>query len=370
MNTTSKLAGLMIAGIALSLAAGALQAKDRLTYASSLPQTHASSIGIQYFADQVAAQTDGEIEIEFFPAGSAASAKTMLSAVSKGLVDGGFVANIYYPGELPVTTIISDLSFWNSGTKVISAAITDTVLNDCPTCMEEFEKNGIHFLSTYGTPPYLAMCSDMESAEDLQGKRLRVAGEDMGRWAQQIGAIPVNIPNNEAYEAMQRGQVDCIIGATAWMKSLSLGELIEAVIDLPMGAFQGGSLINVSTGYWDKLDPAQQRILSETAMGATARTVFAYLEQDVTSDQIMAEEGIVKVAPSQALVDAQQDFRLNQRGTAVENAARRGVEGGEAVADALLANIEKWTEILAAHPQIDETGYRELLVTEILGAAQ
>jgi len=370
MNKPFKRTGLLVTVFATGFATGPVLAKDTLTYASSLPQTHASSIGIQYFADQVSEKTDGEISIEFFPAGSAASAKTMLSAVSKGLIDGGFIANIYYPGELPVTTIISDLSFWNSGTKVISAAITDTVINDCPACVEEFEKNGIHFLSTYGTPPYLAMCAKADGAEDLQGKRLRVAGEDMGRWAQKIGAIPVNIPNNEAYEAMQRGQVDCIIGATAWMKSLSLGELVEGVIDLPMGAFQGGSLINVSTGYWDKLDPDRQRILSEVALGATARTVFAYLEQDVISNQIMADESIAIIAPSPGLVAAQEAFRLNQRATAVENAARRGVEDGDAVASALLVNIDKWTGILAEHPDVDEPGYRALLVAEILGAAQ
>ena len=94
MNKPFKRTGLLVTVFATGFATGPVLAKDTLTYASSLPQTHASSIGIQYFADQVSEKTDGEISIEFFPAGSAASAKTMLSAVSKGLIDGGFIANI------------------------------------------------------------------------------------------------------------------------------------------------------------------------------------------------------------------------------------------------------------------------------------
>lgn len=341
------------------------EARQVLTYASSLPPAHPSSIGIQYFADQVAAETGGEITIDFFPSGSAASAKTMLSAVSKGLVDGGFIANIYYPGELPVTSIISDLSFSNAGSLAMSAVITDTVLNDCPACLAEFEKIGIHFLSSYGTPPYKSMCSKIESATDPAGRRLRVAGEEMGHWAERIGGIPINIPNNEAYEAMQRGQIDCVIGSTAWMTSLSLGELTAGVLDLPMGAFQGGSLINVSTRFWATLDDNRKGMLSRIALASVARTVFTYQEQEIAADALMAEKGIALVAPSEALIAARKDYQEAQIQMAVESAAARGFEGGQAVADALLANLAKWTALLEGKT-VDEAGYRDLLIAEIL----
>ena len=153
---------LRTAGMAL-LSAGLVVASTaharQLAYASYLPPAHPTSEdGIQKFIDIVENKTDGEVTFAFYPSEAAASAKTMLSAISDQLIDAGFIVSVYFPTSLPVNTTLSDLSFFNDSNAVTAAAVTDTILNDCPQCMEEYKKYNVHFLATYSTPPYQAMC--------------------------------------------------------------------------------------------------------------------------------------------------------------------------------------------------------------------
>ena len=47
------------------------------------------------------------------------------------------------------------------------------------------------------------MCSSpMKSLKDLKGKRLRTAGAALSRWAESIGAVPVNVPSSEMYQGV------------------------------------------------------------------------------------------------------------------------------------------------------------------------
>lgn len=344
---------------------GAANAADYV-YGSYLSPTHSSSKGINHFIDQAKELSDGELNFEFFPSGAVASGKTTLSAISDGLMDGGMIVNVYFPTEMPVISVISDLSFWDTDNRVISAAIIDTVLNDCPDCLAEFERLGVHFLGTYGTPPYQAMCSGNAENFTLKGKRVRVAGEDMGRWAQSIGAIPVNIPNSEAYEAMERNQIDCVIGAVAWLKGLSLSEVTETVLELPMGSFQGGSLLNVTTSLWDDQSEKNRAALEQAALAGVARTVYAYIDQEVAAREIAKEAGITFIQPNKELMEMRDAHKQRQVTQAAETAASRGYEKGSKVVEVMIANIKKWEEIITRENP-DEARYVELL-TELRSA--
>lgn len=346
--------GLLIGGVSTT------QAGD-LVYGSYLPPAHASSKGIERFLKRTDELTKGKVKFNFFPSGTIASGKTTLNAISGGLLDGGLIVNIYAPSEMPVNSILSDMSFWDQDTRIITAAINDTVVNDCPDCLKEFERLGVHFLGTYGTPPYQAMCSADAQDFTLEGKRVRVAGEDMARWAKTINAIPVNIANNEAYEAMQRKQIDCVIGAVAWLKGLSLAEVTKTILELPMGSFQGGSLLNVSRKVWVKQSPENQKALQQAAIDGVARTVYAYIQEDADAREI-AKKNIVSVQPNAGLVKAREAYKLTQVSQAAETAALRKYNGGAAVVQALIKNIEKWEKIIAAENP-DESRYAELLST-------
>lgn len=339
------------------------------TFASYLPPHHPTSVGINHFIDQVQEDTDGSVTFKFFASGAAASGPTMLTALRDGLIDAGFLVTVYFPTSIPANTTISDLSFWNQNSIVATAAAVDTALTGCEQCLEEFGEYDVRFLANYATPPYQAMCKEeFPDGFDPTGLRMRVAGEDMGRWVEQIGGVPVNIPNNEAYEAMERGQLDCVIGATSWLRSLSLNEVVQSVIQLPMGAFVGGSLLNVSETLWQDFSEEERKALVEAAPAALARTIFAYQQEEEEVRDAARKQGIKFVEVSDEMEQKRDAFMQSQVKRAAETAEQRGVENADKIVETFLANLEKW-EKLVGDKDLTEEEYTELLRTEIYDKA-
>ncbi|MES1925944.1 C4-dicarboxylate TRAP transporter substrate-binding protein [Salinisphaera sp. T31B1] len=357
-----------LVGAGLVLSAGA-QARQ-LTYASYLPPTHPTSEdGIQKFIDIVQDKTDDEVTFAFYPSEAAASAKTMLSAINDQLIDAGFIVSVYFPTSLPVNTVLSDLSFFNDDNAITAAAVTDTILNDCPQCLDEYKKYNVHFLATYSTPPYQAMCkAPMKNGFDPKGLRMRAPGAEVGRWVSEIGGVPVNIPNNESYEAMERGQVDCVIGAVAWLKSLSLGEVAHSVGTLPMGGFQGGSLFNISEEVWQGLDAQTQHIMQDAALEALASTVYSYTAEEKEARETALKDGVNFVDASPELVKQRDEFMQSQIKQAAATASSRGVKNPEAIVQAFLDNMDKWRARIEGK-NLSEQQYYELLKTNLLADA-
>lgn len=360
---------LAIALASATLVCGAAHARQ-LTYASYLPPTHPTSEdGIQRFIDIVEKQTDGEVEFAFYPSEAAASAKTMLTAINDQLIDAGFIVSVYMPTSLPVNMILSDLSFYNASNAITAAAITDTVLNDCPQCMQEFEDKNVHFLATYATPPYQAMCKGkMANGFKPNGLRMRAPGSEVGRWVSQIGGVPINIPNSESYEAMERGQLDCVIGAVSWLDSLSLAEVTGSVVKLPMGGFQGGSLFNVSQQVWEGLDDKTKAVMQDASLRALASTVYAYTAEEKTAREKARGEGINFVDVSQAMKDKRDAFMESQIEQSAKVARDRGVDNPDAIVQAFLDNLDEWRGRIEGK-NLSETQYYQLLKQHILADA-
>ncbi|KAA1172305.1 hypothetical protein FWJ25_14015 [Marinobacter salinexigens] len=360
-------------GVSVVLVAGSITATPALardlSYGSYLPPHHPTSTGMKVFFDEVESGTEGDIKFNFFPSGAAASGKELLSAVRDGMIDGGFLVTVYYPTSLPANTTISDLSFWDQNSLVATAASIDTVLTGCPQCIQEFEDNDVRFLASYGTPPYQAMCkADFANGFDPKGLRMRVAGEEIGRWVTQIGGIPVNIPNSESYEAMERSQLDCVIGATSWLKSLSLNEVANSVVELPMGSFVGGSLLNIRNSVWEELsDAEQQAVVSAVPLGV-AKTIFEYQKEEQEVRGSAAEKGIGFIEVSDQMKQVRADFMQAQVERAAATAAGRGVENADRIVASFIANLEKWEKLLA-DPDITEEEYAALLKSEIYDKA-
>ncbi|MEP1214179.1 C4-dicarboxylate TRAP transporter substrate-binding protein [Marinobacter sp.] len=356
---------LLAAGIATS---ASVLARD-LTYGSYLPPQHPTSTGISAFLEEVEKRTDGSITYSFFPSGAAASGKEMLSAVRDGMIDGGFLVTVYYPTAIPANTTISDLSFWDQNSLIATAASIDTVLTGCPQCLEEFEEHDVQFLASYATPPYQAMCKDeFASGFEPDGMRMRVAGEEIGRWVSQIGGIPVNIPNNESYEAMERSQLDCVIGATSWLKSLSLSEVANSVVDLPMGAFLGGSLLNIRNSVWEELTVSERNAIIESTPVGVARTIFEYQKEEAEVREAASDQGIRFVPVSDQMKQIRGEFMQAQVERAAATASDRGVEDANQIVENFIANLEKWEQLLA-DPDITEQQYAALLKSEIYDKA-
>lgn len=266
-----------------ALVSGSALAQGKpLAYSNFLPQTHATNhYALEPLFKAVDKRTNGSLKIELHPGGVLVGGKGTLQAIKDGLIDGGVVISLYIQNEIPLNTALSDLAFFSDDPLATMGAINETILLECKECLEEYRKYNTEFIGTYASTAYKMMCKKpVQSLADLKGLKMRAPGTVYARWATEVGGVPVNITNAEAYEALQRGQLDCVIGALSWLQTLSLWDHAKSVIDLPMGAYFGGAMIAINAGKWKQIPAADREAFIAEVPAALANVAVGYDEDD------------------------------------------------------------------------------------------
>ena len=340
----------LIAGIALAaiaLGATAANAKE-LVYSSSVGAKHpVHTAGLEPFFEEVTKRTGGSLTFKLFPGGTLASGKTTLNAIRNGTVDMGLLADVYTPNELPVSALLSDLAVFGKDARVMTGAVNQTLQLDCADCKADYTEEHVLPFASYALTPYFLLCSDVtiKSADDWKGKKLRGTGA-MGVLAAGMGGTPVNITSAETYEALQRGQVDCIMGPQPWLKSYSLWDLVKTVSDSKLGTYHGTNFINFRTDTWKKLSKKEKQAVADSIVAAVVRIARAYEDDDASIRKEAEAKGIKWVAVDKSFEDAVAALRTKDAQRVIELAKSRGVKNPEPIVAKFQENIAKWTKIV------------------------
>jgi TRAP-type C4-dicarboxylate transport system substrate-binding protein len=342
-------AAVLALGLTLAAFPAAAQQSKPLTYSTYLPPTHASNrYGLEPLFKAVEQDTKGSLKINLHAAGVLVGGKGTLAAIRDGLVDGGFVVSLYVQNEIPINTALSDLAFLVEDPLVAMGAVNETVLLDCPECLQEYRKYKLVYMGAYSTTPYVMICKKpVVTLADLKGLKMRAAGAVYGRWAAQMGGVPVNMPNAEAYEALERGQLDCVIGALGWLQTLSLWDVAKNVINVPMGAYFGGAFVAFNEDSWKKVKEADRAAFVKQLPAALARLAVGYAQDDIDVEAQAKAKGVQIRKPDQALLALLAEYRKNEMRNAAEAAKKRGVKAPEPTIDAFVKNLKKWEGIVA-----------------------
>lgn len=160
--------------------------------------------------------------------------------------------------------------------------------------------------------PQMMFCNgDIESVDDLTGKKVRVFTPSMSRLVEGLGAIPVTLQFSEVYLALQRGVADCGVTAPSAGNNGKWPEVTDRFVPLPLSYSVQGHFMNLDT--WNGFDETQQQELSEA---------FSHLEAQmwdlayrVNDDAIACNTGQESCADHQAydmtLVEIDPDSRAN-----------------------------------------------------------
>ena len=146
----------------------------------------------------------------------------------------------------------------------------------------------------------------IDKLADLNGRKVRSNGGFWDEFIKSLGAVPVNVPSSEQYEAMNRGLVDAVIHVPSSMKTYSLWDMAKDVTLLNFGIYRSINTFSFNPASWKSLTPAQRKAVLESAMDANLDIAYGYLK---TGEEALAEsrkKGISVHAPSpeiQAKVD-------------------------------------------------------------------
>lgn len=348
-----------------ALAASAATADPiKVVYASYLSPQHITNPVMQKYFEEVTKQTNGGVVFESHVGGSLLSGRDIPGGVRDGVADAGYFVGSYIPSEMPVDNFIAEFSLWNDEPLVMTAVLNELELFNCPQCVEEYAKFNTQFLATYALTPYVYHCrTELSTLNDFKGKRLRgiAAYADLAR---ELEAAPINVSPDEAYEALDRGVLDCALHSVAAQKARSYGEAAKFVILDPLGGFLGASVFNLRFSKWNEMTVDDRKAIVDHLPELVTSAIFNYIKEDQDVIEAYTKTGTKFYHAAPEFVDKIEAFKASYLPKVIEKGRAMGVKDPEAIADALTKLTEKWRKLLKENGSDRET-YQRLLQQEI-----
>lgn len=350
--------------VALGLAT-TVQAETKLTYGSWLPPTHVVvEKGLAPFFDRVAKDSNGKLTWELFSGGAMGGPKEALQIVLDGVVDSSLVVDVYYKSEIPVAVTLSDLFMLVDDQIAWGAALVETQLLDCAQCQDEFKEMGIKPLAFYTGGDYHLMCTqEVHTMDQIKNKKIRASTRN-GALSEHWGAVPVSVTVAEMYEAMQRGQADCTIGAYAFLTSYGLKDLVTSIVETPIGGVFSAFVMQMTEDRWSDLSDEEKQILLKNMPKLIADINFSYYEEGEVAAEEAKAAGINFYPMSDDMKASFDEFLAGEVDFSISKATEAGVENPGEIINALMENVKKWKAIMA-EIGMDRDAYAEKLWEEI-----
>jgi TRAP-type C4-dicarboxylate transport system substrate-binding protein len=331
---------------ALSLISDA-RAKE-LVIATALPVKHiVFREGLQPFAKQVEALSNGKLRIVIHSGGSMGGWSESFEYTASGLLDGASIVDTNVASSLPLSNTISSLAMLGEDPRVMAGAINELTLVDSEALLDDWLRNNVRPIAGISLAPFYLLCaSEVRGLPDIRGKRIR-ADASYSSWVLAMGATPVNIRSIELYEALQRSQVDCAIATGAWLRSFSLFDVVTSIVDQRLGLFFGAWPLTMNEHVWAGLPREDRDILLNLAPGIVRRSVEFYMEDDRAVMVEARRRGIQLVPPSADMMALLAKHRKSEIRRVIELAEKRGVKQPGHLVDRFLELVEKWRRIVA-----------------------
>lgn len=263
-----------------------------LRLADSFPPNHIiAQHGTQWWMKRVEELTDGEVMFEYFGSEQMGKVKDYLALTQGGAIDIAYIPPSYYDDRMPLSTV-HNLPNLFSKSEVGSQAFYKTVL-DTPLHETDFLKNGIRFLwgAMVGSYNIFTTNKPVQTVGDLQGLQLKAGGASLNEAVRLLGAVPINIPTPELYQALHLGTVDGASFPPVFAASYKLNEVVKYYTS----GFNLGNYCapySIRTQVWDKFSPEVQKAFETASQEVVIRVSRKIDEAEQNSVKAFREAGI------------------------------------------------------------------------------
>jgi TRAP-type C4-dicarboxylate transport system substrate-binding protein len=221
----------LAAALLLTAAAPAQAEKITLRLADGMPSGHIIDRNIiEPFINQVAEATQGQVEIQHFPAEQLGKSRDLLTLTQAGVTDIGFIVPSYQSDRMPLATVSELPGIFQStcqGDSALRALASDGAILD----EREFKPNGVKPLIIFLLPAYQLILSSsrpLGALKDVEGLKIRTPGGAMDLTVMGLGAVPIRMGPAEIYESMSRGTLDGALLAYQSALAYHLGSLMKS----------------------------------------------------------------------------------------------------------------------------------------------
>lgn len=248
-----------------------------LSYSDLTSATSGAGESVQGWIDSLEADSGGNVIVEPYWSSSLLTSDDALSGTGSGVSDITYTVVTYQPQALPVTNWMNEQGSLPLDSYPQNQLQTVGVMNEMFNTADvagEFESQGVKFLaSTSVAGKYDLLCNkELTDQSDLHGIRVRAPGPVWAAEAEALGMTVVNVAQGEAYEALQRGLIDCQIGAPFMYEDYGLNEVAKHYYPAGFSANMGLVLL-MNLDRWNSLSPETQALLQDSMHEyATGRT--------------------------------------------------------------------------------------------------
>lgn len=289
MRVRTILMAVMVVGAALG-AVGA-EAQQTVTWKAALfGPPRALTKPVDWWAHEVTTRTNGQVKIELIYGEALAKATEIPEGLRAGAFEMGLFCAAYYPGKFPLYTVLDLPMLTPDDVRVQARA--EIALGEHPALVAELKRWNAKLLLPAPLPQYQIMGQKkITRAEDFKGLRIRVSGE-MARVLEDFGAVKSLVPAPEVYPSLERGVVDAVaFPATYAFFSYRVHEIAKYFIDrISLGSqpcFYG-----VNLAAWEKLTPAQQKIMLDLREPVVQQFYEVYAADDAKNYDLFKQKGV------------------------------------------------------------------------------
>lgn len=361
------LGGLAAAAFAVGAAGQSLAETSFIANSFYNDQHPHSKYGYIEWAEMVKEMSGGRLQPEVYTGTVLLAPRASLQGIRDNVVQVAHHAAVYTPSELPVANAVQELGFNYDDPLAAIFAVTDFSMSN-ETQLAEWKDKGIVYLGAYATPPYILFCREpVRTLEEVAGKRLRTAGSTVSLWAEEVGAIPVNVPSSEMYTGLERGTLDCASNAGNDLIDRSLWEVAPYTTVLPTGMYWSGPQWGWNRGFWnDELTPEDRRVIMEATARAMARMNINYIQRAEDALKEAEAKGNTIYQPGEDLMASVEAYRKKALEGVYKTAEEKyGLANGKEVIDDFRAIYAKWQELLSKVDRTDEDALTALAISEI-----
>jgi TRAP-type C4-dicarboxylate transport system substrate-binding protein len=278
------------------------------------------TVNIREFAADVAAATDGALEITIHSAGSLFPHPEIKNAVRSRQVP---------IGEFFLSRLSNeDLAYGVDSQPFVATSYDDAAklwAAQKPVIEKLMAKEGLKPLFSVPWPAQgLYTNGEVKTVDDLAGLRFRAYNAALEEFATLAKAAPVQIEASNIPQAFATGQVQAMITSPSTGANSKAWDFVTHYT--PINAWVPKNIVVVNTRVFDRLPADVQAAVMEAAAKAETRGWEMSAAEAETKTKVMADNGITVVQPSDELMNGLLSIGAEMVNNWMNNASEDAIE--------------------------------------------
>ncbi len=280
--------------VAVLVASPACFAKTVLKLGTSTQPTHIYNLAAERFGKIVAENSNGEIEVQVFPAAQLGSERDMVEGLQLGSLEMTLTSTGPMGNFVPQVKLFN-LPFLFKDRKSCYQVLDGEIGTQIA---DRFTKVGIRSLGWYenGFRNITNSKRPINTPADMQGIKIRVMEDDVFILTMKaLGASPLPMAFGELYTALEQKTVDAQENPLAVIYSSRFFEVQKYLA--MTGHFYSPAVLLISEMTWQQLTPAQQKMIADAATVARDYERELSLKADQELEAACKKEGMIVTHP-------------------------------------------------------------------------